>query len=481
MLNAPYVDDFCRSARWAAKSRGRVQRHPDWMLIATAVLEKAGHKVKFVEGTALNLTRNVIRDIIVEFRPDLTVCHTTTPSIYNDISYARLAKEVSDCMTVLVGPHVSVLAEDTFSHCNGAVDIIVRSEYDYSLKDIADGKSKKDIKGISYIDNGNITNNPDREYLDVNGLPFPAWHHIDPYWYKDAGKRFPFLTLISGRGCFGKCTFCRDTPIMYGRKLRFRDPSLVVDEIEYDYKLFPYLREIMFETDTFTALSQHVRGVCEEILRRGLSCTWSCNVRVDVDLSLLPMMKKAGCRMLMIGFEFGTQEALDNVKKGITLEQSRKFAETAYKLGFILHGCFMIGAPCETKESAQKTIDFAKSLPLDTIQVSGICVYPGTEFYNWARRNNFLVPKDWKDWVGENYEQVTLLSYPQMTKKEIDFYIDKGLKEFYLRPKQIMKMALAVRSFDDIRRKIFGLKSFTDYFRKNKRNINESSYNCSCI
>ena len=93
----------------------------------------------------------------------------------------------------------------------------------------------------------------------------------------------------------------------------------------------------------------------------------------------------------------------------------------------------MIGAPEETKGEALQTIEFAKSLPLDTIQISGICTYPGTEMYNWAKKTGYLVPNDWRDWVSEDCEQVTLLNYPQLSKKEIDSLIDKGLKEFYNR------------------------------------------------
>jgi len=468
LLNLPYGKDFCRSARWAAKSRGRVQRHPDWMLIAASVLEKTGNNVRFVDGATLNLNEENIKKIISEFVPDLIVCHTTTPSIYNDIHFAKISKEISNAKTVLVGPHVSAVVENTFEIADGAVDIIARGEYDYILKDIAQGKLLTEIEGISYVKNGAVINNPQRNPLDVNELPFPAWHHIKPEWYKDAGKRFPFLTLISGRGCFGNCTFCRDTPVMYGKKLRYRDPKLVVDEIEYDFKLFPHIKEIMFETDTFTASRAHVQGVCEEILKRNLKISWSCNVRVDIDLDLLPLMKKAGCRMLMIGFEFGTQEALDAVKKGIKLEQSVKFAETAHKLGFTLHGCFMIGAPDETRESAQKTIDFAKSLPLDTVQFSGICVYPGTELYEWAKKNNYIVPKNWTEWLNDSLEQVTLLNYPQLSKKEIDEFIDKGLRQFYLRPKQIIKMLFSIRNIYDLKRKIFGLSSFINYFFNKK-------------
>lgn len=482
-INPPYGEDFVRSARWAAKSRGRVQRHPEQALIQIAVLENAGHTCKFIEGAACNMAEEKVLVEIKNFKPDIAIIHTTTPSIYNDIEYARKAKDISSCQTVLVGAHASAKPEDTLQKGRGAVDIIARGEIDYTLRDIANGLPPRDILGISYLEDGKIIHNENRPYLDVNNLPFPAWKHIDPKWYHDAGKLYPFLTLYTGRGCFGLCTFCRETQVINGRKLRMRDAQKVVDEIEHDLKLFPDLREIMFETDTFTAIPSHAKEVCEEIMKRGLhkEISWSCNVRVDVQLDLLPLMKKAGCRMLMIGFEFGTNEQLNSVKKGTTIELGQKFAETAHKLGFTLHGCFMIGAPGETKHSAQKTIDYAKSLPLDTIQVSGIAVYPGTEFFDWAKKNNFITAKDWTGWVDKNHEQVTLLSYPQMSKGEIDFFIDKALREFYLRPKQIWRMTLAIRSWDDVKRKIYGFKSFLDYFKKNKRKINESCGHCGSV
>jgi len=469
ILNPPVVEDFCRSARWAARSRGRVQRHPDWLLTAVAVLDAAGWTVDFLDGPAMNLGREQVASALKKSKPGLLVLHTTTPSIESDLSYASLAKELfSHCRTVMVGSHATAEPENTLKRANGAVDVVARGEYDYTLRDLAELVRSGwtiprlfEIGGISYLDgDGKVVHTSTRPYLEVNELPFPAWQHIDPRWYRDAGKRFPFITLISGRGCFGRCTFCRDVPLMEGRKLRMRHPELVVDEIEYDFSLFPYLREVMFETDTFTASPPHVEGVCEEILRRGLTVTWSCNCRTDVDLTLLPLMKRAGCRMLMVGFEFGTQEALDAVRKGTTLDHSVRLAQEAKRLGLTVHGCFMFGAPGETIESALKTIELAKSLPIDTVQFSGICAYPGSEIYHWASERGYLVPGDWREWVDENWEQVTVLSYPQLDKEEIDRLIDRGLKEFYLRPRQIMRMVMGMRTLDDLKRKIFGLKMF---------------------
>ena len=472
VLNPPVVKDFCRSARWAARSRGRVQRHPDWLLTAVGVLERAGFEVDFLDAPAMNLGREQVASALKKSRPGLLVLHTTTPSIDFDLGYASLAKELlPDCRTVAVGPHVTAEPEDSLERSKGALDVVARGEYDYTLRELAELAGSRwstlqlsEALGISYLDqDGKPLHTAPRSLLNVNELPFPAWSHIDPRRYRDAGKRFPFITLISGRGCYGWCTFCRDVPLMEGRKLRVRDPGLVVDEIEYDFGLFPYLREVMFETDTFTGSSSHVRGVCEEILRRGLKITWSCNCRTDVDLKVLPLMKRAGCRMLMVGFEFGTQEALDAVKKGTTLEHSVRLAREAERLGFTVHGCFMFGAPGETMDSGLKTIELAKSLPMDTVQFSGICAYPGSEIYNWAHGQGFLVPNTWREWVDENWEQITVLNYPELSKEEIDGLIDRGLKEFYLRPKQMLKMALAVRSIDDLKRKLYGFIGFSSY------------------
>ncbi|MBF0483459.1 MAG: radical SAM protein [Candidatus Omnitrophica bacterium] len=473
ILNPSFGENFVRVARWAAKSRGRVQRHPEYLLTVAQLLLDKGHIVNFIEAAARNFTSEQSYALILEQKPQLIVIHATTPSIYSDIEQALEIKKRINCKVVFVGQHVSAEPDNTFAIAKGAVDYIARREYDETLIDIAAGKDPKNILGLSHVQDGRVIHNADRPCLDVNMLPFPAWQLIKPEWYPDAGKKFPFLTLMTGRGCNNACTFCRDPELMYGRVIRTRTAMQVVDEMEYDLKLFPQLREIMFETDTFTADPVHVKAVCDEIIKRGLNkkISWSCNVRVNVKLELLPLMKQAGCRMLMVGFEFGYNEALQAVKKGgVTIEMARQFAEYAHKLGFTVHGCFMIGAPGETKETAQKTIDFAKSLPLDTIQITGIAVYPGTFMYQWAKQNGYLLGKDWTDWLTPEGEQKTMLSYPQLSNIDIDMLIDKGLKEFYLRPKQIWRMLISIRSMGDLLRKLYGFKAFLDYFLKNKLN-----------
>lgn len=472
ILNPPFVKDFCRSARWAAKSRGRVQRHPDFLLILAGLLLQRGHEVKFIDGCAKGLNREQIKLLITDYRPDMAVIHTTTPSIYNDLEYVQNVKEIYDnSITVAVGTHVSAVPEDTFhiskTRFNSSLDAIAIGEYDFPIAELADNPQNiSNINGIATMLEGKFSF-IQAPLLDINLLPEPTWKFIQPEDYHDAGKRFPFLTIINSRGCIGNCTFCCYRNVISPGKLRQREPESVVAEMEHDFSLFPQIQEIMFETDTFAADPIYTEKLCKLIIKSGINkkISWSCNLRVDTKLELLTLMKEAGCRMLMTGFEFGTQEALNSVKKGTTLIQAKNFAETAAKLGFIIHGCFMIGAPGETVESAKETIGFAKNLPLDTVQFSGLCPYPGTPLYDWAVKNNYLIAKDWTEWLNKDFEQCTLLNYPNFSSKAIDYYIDKGLKSFYLRPQQILRMILNIRSFSDIQRKLFGFKNFLDYFK----------------
>ncbi|MBU0492249.1 MAG: B12-binding domain-containing radical SAM protein [Chloroflexi bacterium] len=468
ILNPAYGPDFVKSARWYAKSRGRVQRHPDYLAVATAVLEQAGHTCKLVDCAAKNIFMPQAEQIAREFQPDMVVLQATTPSIDSDLAHAAMCKEAAPgCVTVAVGAHASAVPDDTLARGAGALDVVARGEYDYTLRDLAAGTAWPDVLGISYWENGTVHHTDARPLLDVNELPFPAWQHIDPYDYPDAAKLYPFITLFAGRGCAGHCTFCITPQVMYGRRYRPRDARLVVDEIEYDRRLYPFLQEIMFEDDTLTLWSHqdHLAAICEEILRRDLRISWAANARPDLlDENVFRLMKRSGCRWLCVGYEFGNQQMLNNVHKGTSLDRMREFSERAHRAGILVNGCFMIGAPGETRETACETIEFAKGLPIYSAQFTGLVAYPGTEYYDWVKENGCLVPQDWPEWVDENHEQRTVVSLPDLPKDEIDVLVDQGLKEFYLRPIQIWRTAAAIRSWTDVRTKFHGLKSFVDYF-----------------
>lgn len=473
VLNPMFGKDFTKSARWFARSRGRVQRHPDYLAYAVAVLDKAGHDLLFVDCQAKNLPSAVFVNDLKKFRPDMVVCQTSTPSIYSDIESARLFKDATGAMTVFVGSHSSAVPEQVLRDAAGSVDACAIGEFDYTLRDLANGVALKDCPGMAYWDGGDIRRTAERPYIEnLDEVPFPAWHHLDIHDYWDGAKLFPFLTSITGRGCRYRCSYCQIPQVMNGHRYRTRSVEHVVDEMEYDKKLFPDLKEIMFEDDTLTMKIARDRmiALCEAIIRRDLGLSWSANARPDVnDLETLKLMKRSGCRMLCVGFEFGDQEVLNNVKKGTTLDQMYLFAENARKAGLRIHGCFMFGGPGETWETAQKTIKMSQELKIDTAQFTGVVAYPGTTYYDWAKNSGALIPENWRDWVDDDFEQQTVVNLPELSKDQINQLVDQGLREFYLRPSQMVRMALNIRDWADVKAKWHGLKSFIGYFRANGR------------
>jgi len=212
ILNPSFGDDFVRVARWSAKSRGRVQRHPEYLLIAAQILIDAGHDVTFVEAAAQNFTPEQSYDIVTAFKPDLLVIHATTPSIYNDIEQAKVIKELTKCRVAFVGQHVTAEPDNTFEIGAGVVDYVLKGEYDYQLRDLAAGSEPGQIGGMIWwnASEKKVIHNPAGPTVNVHELPFPAWQLIKPEWYPDGGKKFPFLPLITGRGCNNDCTFCCD-------------------------------------------------------------------------------------------------------------------------------------------------------------------------------------------------------------------------------------------------------------------------------
>jgi radical SAM superfamily enzyme YgiQ (UPF0313 family) len=467
-LNPMFAKDFTKSARWFARSRGRVQRHPDYLCTAAATVAQAGHKVFFLDAQAKNLPTEALLPRLRDFKPDLIVYQVTTPSIDADIDSARLCKDATGAVNVFVGSHVSAEPEDTLMRAHGAVDAVALGEYDYTLRDLANGVSLRDCLGIAWLDGGRYACNSRRPFIeDLDALPFPAWRHIALNDYRDAGKLFPFLTLISGRGCFGRCIFCQLPQTMNGRSYRTRSVENVIAEIEYDLKLFPDLKEIMFEDDTLVmaVTRDRLARLCEELIRRNLGISWSANARVDLDdIEIMKLIKRAGCRMLCVGFEFGDQRILDEVHKGTTLDQMFTFAENAHRARVRVHGCFMFGGPGETIETARKTIDLALRLKIDTAQFSGMAAYPGTAYYEWARQHGYLIPTRWRDWVDDHFEQCATVRCPDLTVEQINALIDEGLRRFYLRPTQMIRMAANIQSVADIKAKLHGLKSFLQYF-----------------
>jgi radical SAM superfamily enzyme YgiQ (UPF0313 family) len=471
VINEPFVKGFCRTQRWAARTRGRVLRPPDWLAYATSVLEREGEAVELYDFPAEGWGKDELRMLVQKKQPDVVVLDTTTPSIYSDIDCAKIVKEAAGSKVIMVGPHASSVPEETLRDSKGYVDVICRGEYDYTVRDVVKaferGGNLEDILGISYFNkDGTTKHNAARPLIqNLDELPFPAWHHLDIMKYFDGQKLYPYLDIISGRGCPNCCIFCLWPQVMHGMKYRLRSPKNVVDEMEYDIGRWPQLKkgEIFFEDDTFTADKRRAMQICEEVLKRRLDLTWSVNARADHgDFELFRNMKKAGCRELLVGFESGDQAMLDRMNKHLTLQQSKDFVKIAHSAGLVVHGCFVLGLPGETKETMERTIKFSLELNLDSVQFSAAMPFPGTVYYRLCDENKWIKTKSWDKWL-ENGEQSTSVEYVGLSKKDIDYYVDLGLKKFYFKPQYFIRFLLNTSSLNDFYRKVRGAKNFFSY------------------
>jgi anaerobic magnesium-protoporphyrin IX monomethyl ester cyclase len=472
VANEPFVRDFCRTQRWAARTRGRVLRAPDWLAYATAVLERdLPHAlVRLIDFPALDWDKAKYRSVVEREQPDVVVLDSTTPSIASDIECARIAKEVAKSKVIMVGPHISAVPEETLTAADGAIDVACLGEYDFSVRDavraLGDPGALAEVPGLCYMADGQPRRTAKRPLIaDLDSLPFPAWHQLDLMRYFDGGKLYPYIDVISGRGCPNQCVFCLWPQVMHGLHYRLRSPGSVVDELERDIALCPQVRrgEFFFEDDTFTVNRERAMSICDEILRRGLRITFSVNARADTaDRELFRLMKRAGCRELLVGFESGTQDVLNKMHKRITIEQSQSFVRLAHEERLHVHGCFVIGLPGESEQTAAQTVDFALGLDLDTLQFSGAVPFPGTSLFAMCEREGWLTTRDWTRWLDAG-EQAGVVSYPWMTMAQINHWVDEGLRRFYLRPSFMLKFLLSTRSRSDLYRKVRGAWNYFSY------------------
>jgi anaerobic magnesium-protoporphyrin IX monomethyl ester cyclase len=480
LLNPPFLPKYSRSSRSPAVTKSGTIYYPLWLSYATGVLEKAGHEVLLIDSPAAKSELKDIKQRIVTFDPEIAVFDTSTPSILNDISVLEHVKGWfnGNLLTILVGTHPTALPEETLN-LSPQIDIIARKEYDYTLREIADNiancnKVFTSIQGISYRSEGRIVHNEDRPFItDMDEIPFVStiykrYLDINSYFY--AHVRNPTVSFFAGRGCPNKCFYCVYPQVMFGHKYRHRSPENIVAELEYIQKELPEVKEILIDDDNFTADQEHVLALCDLIIKKKLKVSWTVEARVNLRLDVMKAMKKAGCRMLVAGFESGDQQILNNINKGATIEQAEQFALNAKKADLRVHGCFMVGNKGETRETMNKTLQFALKLNPDTAQFFPLMVYPGTRAYLWAKDNSFIRAESYRDWLSKEGLHNCVLNTQSLTALELVNFCNDARQKFYLRPQYIAgKVADVIMNPSEIRRTVKAAKILFKHLIKRKQ------------
>jgi hopanoid biosynthesis associated radical SAM protein HpnJ len=446
-LNPPSFENFDGGAgsRWPATREIESYWYPVWLAYPTGMLEGA----RLLDAPPHHVSAEETINIAKEY--EFLVLYTSTPGFPGDIRLAERIKDANPKIKIaFVGPHVTVLPDQSLRE-GQAIDFVVRKEFDYATKEFAEGKTYDEILGISYRKNGSVAHTPDRPQLqDLDSLP----HATDVYRRDLDVRRYnvpfllhPYVSLYTTRGCPAQCTFCLWPQTTSGHAWRKRSTDDVAREMAKAKEYWPYVKEFFFDDDTFNIQKARTVELCAKL--KPLNLTWSCTSRVTTDYETLKAMREAGCRLLIVGYESGDQQILKNIKKGATLERARQFTKDAHKLGLVIHGDFILGLPGETRETIQNTIAFAKELDVETIQVSVAHAYPGTELYDFAVKNNFIVKGSM---VDEGGHQLAHIEYPGLPAEEVLHSVHRFYDEYYFRPKAVFRI-LRKAAFDSGERK----------------------------
>jgi hopanoid biosynthesis associated radical SAM protein HpnJ len=466
-LQAPSFDGFDGGAgsRYQARREIRSFWFPTWLAQPAALVADS----KLIDAPPHRLR---LADVVGHARSyDLAVLHTSTPSFAADVAAVEALKAVNPNLKVgLIGAKVAVEADKSL-RAAPAVDFVARNEFDFTIKEVAEGRALRDIKGLSYRNEaGAIVHNVDRAVLEnMDELPF-----VTPIYKRDIGienyfigyLKHPYISLYTGRGCKSRCTFCLWPQTVGGHRYRTRSVGHVIDEMRWAQKAFPQVKEFFFDDDTFTDDLPRAEAIAKELGKLGI--TWSCNAKANVPRDTLKVLADNGLRLLLVGYESGNQKILHNIKKGMLVDVARRFTKDCHELGITIHGTFILGLPGETKETIEETIRFATEINPHTIQVSLAAPYPGTFLFEQAVKEGWL-DAEHAELVDEHGVQVAPLHYPHLSHAEIFQSVESFYRRFYFRSGKIASIVgEMVRSPQMMKRRLREGVEFFHFLRERR-------------
>jgi len=434
---------------------------PVFLAYLTSLLKKHGFSTIGIDAVDKELGIWEFVELVKSYGPDIIFMEISTPSLPYDLECAERLKESLGCKIAFIGPHVNYFNERIMRNYN-FVDFCIRDEFEFTALELCqklkEKSSLKPVKGLTYREGEKITINEARPLeLGLDKLPFPDREDFPIANYQQAfysGKKTALM--LSSRGCPSRCTFCIWPQTMTGHVHRARTTKNIVDEIAYLIKNHG-VDELYFDDDTFIVDKQRVYDLCYDLLRRKINIPWMCMARVsNIDKELLKKMKQAGCTQIFYGFESGSQKILNNIKKGITLQQAINAVRLTQKAGMYATGSFIIGLPDDDKETIKETLKFAIKLRADYVQFALAEVFPGTELYAQAEKECLLKLNSWTDLDGTHG---SVLKTRYLNNHELEGAVRKMYLGYYTSPMIILKNLQNIRTMSDLRKILRGAKS----------------------
>ncbi|MCW4005040.1 MAG: B12-binding domain-containing radical SAM protein [Candidatus Bathyarchaeota archaeon] len=473
LLNPPFKPNFVRCGRWqGASARSGGLDYPKWLAYTAGMLEK-DHNVKLVDAVAQGWTFDMVNQDVKAFSPDVIIAETNFSSLSNDIKV--LKNLPSSAVTVMVGPPVHLFYEKIL---NSGIRVAVPFEFEWVVADLVGTLERKgsfdNVNGIVFKKRGELIKTKSKPFsssTDLNELPFVSkvykkYLPIERYFLSQS--LYPEVQIFAGRGCPSYCTFCSWPENMTGRVYRMRDPENLVDEFEYIKKELPFVKEVFIEDDTFTVRTDKIEQFCNELMDRKLNVVWSCNARATLNYSVMRQMKKAGCRLIIVGYESGSDHILKKIKKGNNIGMMKKFTADAKRAGLLIHGDFIVGLPNETVSTIKETERFIHEIKPNVLQVAIATPIPGTAFYEYAKNNGYLMVDTLEKSIDSNGYQKCVINYPELTNDEIEYWANHILKGYYLSPSYLpvaVKNVARATFVDEMKVMLRSARTFLSYVK----------------
>ncbi len=437
---------------------GRCQQWDIWgapfppysLAMISTQLKRLGMETLIIDSGTQGKNLDAVLSDCDGFKPELAFLSVASPTVKSDLGWfaPRLKEKVPTLKIAALGIHVSRFPAEVLSEYR-ALDYAIVGEPELTCKELAAacgrGDAEYSIRGLAWKDApGKAHVNPGREVVeDLDSLGFPDWDAVDFSIYQMPVKQRPFSLIGFSRGCPFPCKFCA-AHRYGGSRLRKRSIESLIEEIEFNLSLG--VREFLFWTELMTLDIDFLDAFLEEVIKEGMHkrISWVCNSRVDSgNREMFLKMKKAGCWQIVFGFEFGDDAILKLARKGgrATTERGRETAGLAANAGIIVDGHFMMGYPGETRESLQKTIDYACSLPLTFAHFYAATPFPGSLFYDEAVQMGWLKESDLE---GFNQDS-SVINTDLLDSGTVNRYIEKAYKAFYFRP-VTLRRGLAIPS-----------------------------------
>ena len=402
-----------------------------------AVLEQYNHKVKILDRDVI-LRKNrmdfekvdeITLKEIESFGADMIGISATTPNMGDEIHISSLIKKRNPGLKIVLGgPHATCEPVLTLQKCRD-IDVVVRSEGEFTMLNLANGLELRRIEGITFRDGNRLISNPDRPLCsDLDKLPYPAWHLLDMKFYSKPnvsvgrGLNLRSTSVFSSRGCPYRCDFCAGH-IMFPGKVRFHSPQRMIEEMEHLVDSYS-IEAIYFADDMFLSSRKRTAEFLQLLVENEKlnKIKWIAQARADVvDETILKSLKRAGCVHLEYGFESGSQRMLDIMNKRSTVEDNVRAATLTRKAGLRFSGFIMVGYPGETEADFEKTVKFLKKVRPTVISFIVFFPLPGTAVYKNLLLQNQSIP-EWDaigdpEAAGTNYADMDKAKFERLYSK----------------------------------------------------------------